>query len=320
MTTPAPNGDCGRLCEQEFWYSIIDSPDPRSLVLAELENGADPRLLRGGRMNPLAITIRNMFNPEIVRLLLEHGADPNTGTYSLEMQTQWTVLFEAVDLTAKFADLDDGQRYLDWHRGKFEEEWNQEYPQVPQWLENLGPATARANTVEIVRLLLEYGANAMARDDYGRLPLQPSYLQLPNNSNNNKRIGTHNPETVRLLLAYSEGLEPDGDDARELIKWAVFSQANEDIFELLFEYGIKPNLGFNGETTWLHLAAQFSVENVGTYQGLIDGGVDPQSLDDEGKTACDRLRGNEESALRHLKESVLGRELMLDDVAALLCD
>ncbi len=222
-------------------------------------------------------------------------------------------------MTAKFADLDDGQRYLDWYRGQFEEEWNQEYPQVPQWLENLGPATVRANTVEIVRLLLEYGADAMARDDYGRLPLQ-TYLQLPNNSNNNKRIGTHNPETVRLLLAYSEGLEPDGDDAYALIDKAVFSEANEDIFELLFEYGIKPNLGFNGETTWLHLAASFSVENVSTYQGLIDGGIDPQLLDDEGKTACDRLLEDEESPIRSLKESFLGRELMLDDVAALLCE
>ena len=271
-------------------------------------------------MNPLAITIRNMFNPEIVRLLLEHGADPNTVTYSLEMQTQWTVLFEAVDLTAKFADLDDGQRYLDWHRGKFEEEWNQEFPQVPQWLENLGPATARANTVEIVRLLLEYGADAMARDDYGRLPLQ-TYLVLRNNNNDNKRIGTHNPEIVRLLLAYSEGLEPDGDDARDLIKWAVLREANEEIFELLFEYGIKPNLGFNGETTWLHQAASVSAENVSTYQGLIKGGIDPQSLDGEGKTACYRLREDEETAShREFKESVLGRELMLDDVAALLCD
>ena len=130
----------------------------------------------------------------------------------LEMQTQWTVLFDAVDMTAKFADLDDGQRYLDWYRGNFKEEGNQEYPQVPRWLENLGPVIARANTVEIVRLLLEYGADAMARDGAGQLPLQ-AYLQLPKYGNNNERIRTYNPETVRLLLAYSEGLEPDGDDA-----------------------------------------------------------------------------------------------------------
>ena len=316
MTTPSPNGDCGRLCQEEFWYSTIHSSDPRSLVLAELENGADPRFLRGYRVNPLASTIRRLFNPEIVRLLLEHGADPNSVGYS----NGGTILFDAVDLTAKFADLDDGQRYLDLQRGKFEDEWNQEFPQVPQWLENLGPATARANTVEIVRLLLEYGADAMARDNSGRLPLL-SYLVLRNNNNDNKRIGTHNPEIVRLLLAYSEGLEPDGDDARDLINWAVLREANEEIFELLFEYGIKPNLGFNGETTWLYQAASVSAENVSTYQGLIKGGIDPQSLDGEGKTACYRLREDEETAShREYKESVLGRELMLDEVAALLCD
>ena len=236
------------------------------------------------------------------------------------MQTQWTVLFDAVDMTAKFADLDDGQRYLDWYRGNFKEEGNQEFPQVPRWLENLGPVIARANTVEIVRLLLEYGADAMARDGSGQLPLQ-AYLQLPKYGNNNERIRTYNPETVRLLLAYSEGLEPDGDDAFGLITWAVYAQANEEIFELFFEYGIKPNIGLNGDTTWLHLAASFSVENVSTYQGLIKGGIDPQSLDGEGKTACYRLLEDEESAThRRLIEAVLGREIVLDDVAALLCD
>ena len=316
MTTPSPNGDCGRLCQEEFWYSTIHSSDPRSLVLAELENGADPRFLRGYRVNPLASTIRRLFNPEIVRLLLEHGADPNSVGYSYG----GTILFDAVDMTAKFADLDDGQRYLDWYRGNFKEEGNQEYPQVPRWLENLGPVIARANTVEIVRLLLEYGADAMARDGAGQLPLQ-AYLQLPKYGNNNERIRTYNPETVRLLLAYSEGLEPDGDDAFGLITWAVYAQANEEIFELFFEYGIKANIGLNGDTTWLHLAASFSVENVSTYQGLIKGGIDPQSLDGEGKTACYRLLEDEESAThRRLIEAVLGREIVLDDVAALLCD
>ena len=69
---PAPiPGYCGGLCDQEFW----EQGPSLNAIEADLDRGVDPNATGGMGMTPLLLAAGSAASPEIIRLLLDRGAD-----------------------------------------------------------------------------------------------------------------------------------------------------------------------------------------------------------------------------------------------------
>ena len=290
-----------------------------SLIRAELNRGADPGAysregLHRGSSHPLSWMLLSGHDPGVVRLLLENGGDPNVEVWNQGGGTRWPILYAALENVAHFSDLENANKYLTWRKEGFILDGTP----VPLWLKDLSPDELGPASMEILRLLLRHGADPLWKGEYTReLPL--AYHLSLRGYNLATRYYEHSPEVVRLLLEYSEGMEKDGVDARYIVDQAVFREADAEIFRMLFDFGITTDLGRDDGRTWLHVAARNSVENVGTYQGLIDAGIDPSKSGDQGKTACDILLNPEFALYRELLERQKGRPLDFTEAKALLC-
>ena len=73
QTTEALPGHCGQLCNYEFWQGGEVSLED---VRVELERGADVNARHSSGDTPLLWAVHFPAPPEIIRLLLDHGADP----------------------------------------------------------------------------------------------------------------------------------------------------------------------------------------------------------------------------------------------------
>ena len=63
--TPVKAGECGRLCETEFW-KVATPAD----VQAEVASGSDPQVRGELGLTPLHMAVANNRNPTVVKALL----------------------------------------------------------------------------------------------------------------------------------------------------------------------------------------------------------------------------------------------------------
>ena len=133
---------------------------------------------------------------------------------------------------------------------------------------------ARQQDTEIVRLLLEHGADPNARTEGGeRTALH---------------FGVGSIEVARLLLQHGAQV-----DAREVVLWRPLSSGRtplhmamgygvDDVALLLLDQGADPRAVDGSDRTPLHGAASRGM--IRTVRALLDAGVDINAQDDEGNT------------------------------------
>ena len=138
-TVRAPAKRCGALCNEEFW----EGGATVASVQAELDAGADPAAKGDDRTPALVYAVAFGSNPEIVRLLLEGGADPNVK----DDESGRPPLHSAVELAAYASHPDAGS----WSPGNADD--------------------LALNVTATIKLLLQGGADAAARDKYGQSAL-----------------------------------------------------------------------------------------------------------------------------------------------------
>ena len=103
LSTAAPQMGCGQLCSEEFWLGGATVAS----VLAELDDGADPKA-RGHYGTPvLGYALAFGSSPEIIRLLLEASADPNaqndSGSPPLHIAVQIAAYASRPEAPARFS-------------------------------------------------------------------------------------------------------------------------------------------------------------------------------------------------------------------------
>ena len=218
------SGSCGKLCSEEFWEGEVTV----AAVQAELDRGADPLAIgdEGATALAYALIFPNGPEPAIVRLLLEAGADPN-----IKIDDNDVTLLHVALMQASYS----------------------RHPETAGWL-SADNGDLVSKRIEIIELLLEYGADAAARtkDGYSALFI---YLGVSTDGERNDV----DPKIVRLLL--EAGADPNirlDDDDLTLLHFALmkagFSHRPETadalpadsgdvvansiaVIELLLEYG-----------------------------------------------------------------------------------
>lgn len=208
------------------WTPLLTAAYNRNYRIGELliDNGADVNMVNMEGMSPLYFATDNrnieggdypvpkpdMSHIEFIRFLLEHGADPN---HHVEADTLTRTIF------------------------------------TMQWFKEDG-ATAfiragQSSDVELMELLLEFGADPMARTALGDSALSASAGIGWVDGVTFERSPAENVEAVRMLLDL--GLDPNwaNKDGRTALMGAAF-KGNADVVQLLVDAGARLDVRDNG--------------------------------------------------------------------------
>ena len=293
-------GDMGEKPLHQVSYGKYRSQED-GVRVAELllDRGADINTRRDDHWTPLHVA-SYLGNVEIVRLLLDHGADPEANA---EGDMGSKPLHQVS--CGKYRSQEDGVRVaqLLLERGANVNTRRDDH-QTPLH------AASYFGNVEIVRLLLEHGADseANAEGDYGAKPLHSlscgkfesqedgvrvAELLLEHGADVNARRNDHhtplhvasylgNVEIVRLLLAHGAdpGANAEGDMGEKPLHQVSYGKyrSQEDgmrVAELLLERGADVNTRRNDHWTPLHVASYFGIVEI--VHLLLDHGADPEA-------------------------------------------
>ena len=319
-TSPPPlTGDCGGLCSSEFWQAALTQGGGVALidlVKAEVDCRADepgnPR-----NIPPLQWPIRAVFDPELVQLLLENGVDPNDEILTIGRQGPGyaPALIVAITFANQFTNPVSPPAFMEWHRERLIESGAGD----TNWFKELSTDDLAEDTVAIVKLLLEHGADPTYTGEHDTV--QPALLQavgIYGPSGWSIYDWPHNKTMIKMLLEYSTESEFSPQHLNTLGHAILDTQADADIIGMLADAGIRPL--YRDDDPPLHTAAKRGVENPGTYKGLVQLGYDKNAVDAEGMTPCDYLLEEPARFSRQLYEMGMKRELDLDAAEEFLCN
>ena len=226
---------CGVLCNREFW----EREATVASVQAEIDAGADPAAKGYGGTAALVYAVEFGSNPDIVRLLLEHGADPNVK----DDESGQLPLHSAVEEAACASQPVAGCHFSG----------NADY--------------LSANALATIELLLQSGADAAARDTDGQSALF-SYLVMI------EAVGSSaDARIVRLLLEHGTKFAAWNDTDAFVMVFAMLTRAGPEVIRLLLEYGAGDVAELGGYETLLHMAAGFTA-GPQVFSVLLDKGYD----------------------------------------------
>ena len=239
-------GDCGQLCSEEFWKGDVTIAS----VQAELGRGADPAAEGESGYPALVLAIWYSSDPEIVRLLLEAGADP----ILKDDDSGETLVSSFVISIVTLPNPVNAEEF-------------------PGSVDDF-----TANAVEILELLLEYGADAGARDESGQSALFSYFAVLVEELVNWEQIYDPvppDPRIVELLLAHGAELSPEHESDASVITYAMFAGADAETIKLLLDHGAggASKGSFYGDIGLLHLAAEFTAD-AQVFKLLLESGED----------------------------------------------
>ena len=177
---------CGRLCEVDFWLDedYVSTNPSVAAVQAELDKGPDVNAENDDGMTPLRFAFFR-GSPEVVELLLDHGADARAGQESLclILGNEDAIARKAELLFDRGADVNftcpNGQTPFTW-------------------------AVFVGKNVPLVQTMILYGADVNARDEKGNAAL--GWALVGSND-----AAANREEIVRLLLQY--GADPNTDSS-----------------------------------------------------------------------------------------------------------
>lgn len=229
-------------------------------------------------------------NLEMAKLLLDHGAEVNM---QAQQEGEFPPLHCAVIiqnpkmmklLLANGADVDGGDYYGD----------------TPLHHEMVSGPRA-----DIVKLLLEHGADTNVKERRNRFGLTPLHKAIMHGPN-------CNPEVVELLLEYGADINGKSNSGITPLIWAVVS-SNTEMAKLLISKGTEVNTQSKSGTAPLHLLRKDQTDLV---QSLLDAGADINIKTNRGDTPLDIAiqKGNTDIAeLLRKHGAKTGAELSTED-------
>ena len=259
-TTPSvePTGSCGVLCTEEFW----EAGATVASVRAELVLGADPRAGNEDGTPALAFAVIFGANPDIIKLLLDAGADPN----AVDDYSGVPALHMAVMLSA-YASNPEAQSYVPGDGGDLVE-----------------------NTLKSLELLLERGADAGARDKYGQSALFLYFagqVEVFLGADGSPDLVGPDPRVVELLLSSDAEVTVESEADQMLLRYAMMVRSGPEVIGLLLDHGAgAAAMAADGDYlgTPLHLAAMFNPDPL-VLELLLERGEDAAVPGPLGRTA-----------------------------------
>lgn len=150
-------------------------------------------------------------------------------------------------------------------------------------------------SIEVVRLLLQYGADANAWDgENTSTPLHSAMRIL------HADMQIHNKELIQLELIQlflEAGADPNAvsNIGESALRWAV-EQGDLDMAKLFLRFGADKTIDeFGGPCGYTPLTMAARKLDFKMIELLIAAGADPEALDEDGYTARERLPSREES-------------------------
>ena len=232
------------------------------IVKLLLENGADPNTPDSAGETPLSLAV-GYRHIEIVKLLLENGADPNIPDSKRRALLYQTVQYgfkEIAELLLTYGanpNAKGGSGFTPLH-----------------W-------AVQKNNPEMVDLLLNHGANINEKGISGETPLSFALtyrdieiinLLLNHGADPNITDGQHRTplyvatariteEIVKLLLEHNANLDIEDKDGVAPLHWAV-QKNNPEMVDLLLDHKANPNIKDKYGTAPLHLAGRDGNEEI----------------------------------------------------------
>ena len=222
---------------------------PRQSSCRTLSHGADVSATDAFGRPILVYAVMNPINPEVLRCLLESGADPNA-----EDDSGMSVLQSAVYYAAQRAEPENVKLWMG-HGVDIEERY-----------------------LRMVQQLLDFGADATFRDSFGQSALFIYLATLLENRTYNADLGL-----VRLLLENGNQVTMENDSGLLVTTYAMRAGINAEVIRLLLEHGVDASLEDEYGSTLLHLAASYN-SSPEVFNLLLEKGVDVASKDDSGST------------------------------------
>ena len=271
--------ECGWLCLSDLWWDELNSmPDTdfTALLQAILESGAKYPTVDYPYVTPIEQAARYALHPEIFRLLLEHGADPNY--YNGSEPPLTNVASRAARLSNPAFAPEEVARF---HYYASSEE-------RVAWLETLTPNGIEEMLVEAIRALLKYGADPWLGSMKGKSAVTGYFLEFWGSDD-----GRHNPEIVQMLLEGGEYRETIlfGDRVSGqswLMMMSTVTGADSATIRVLLENGLPADLAVSEGWTWLHFMAFHGAE-VEVFELLLDSGANVSAENVDGNTPCDLI-------------------------------